>query len=229
MLKKNVRCASASLLITLFVLGSLTPLSGQERPQREAQTLGLRRMPRGLTQAKIKAHVIEPAHTKDVEMEADSADEVAYTVAKKPKVRYGAKKPTLNVEEFAADLHSVLSTLTAGYVMEVRQNGSSIFATGAGWAQTPNDRSVGWTVNTRMHIASASKFLTAVGLVKLLDSKGISYDEKIINHLPPYWSKGPNVDKITFRHLLNHKSGFGGLPVDSGGKRSDPHHQRRYP
>jgi len=34
--------------------------------------------------------------------------------------------------------------------------------------------------------------------------------------LPTYWSKGPNIDKITFRHLLTHKSGFstGGSSTD---------------
>jgi len=32
-----------------------------------------------------------------------------------------------------------------------------------------------------MHLASVSKYLTAVGLVKALDAKGISYDAKIID------------------------------------------------
>src|SRR6266702_415792 len=61
---------------------------------------------------------------------------------------------------------------------------------------------------TRLHLASVSTFLTAVGLVKLLKSKGISYAAKIINYLPSYWSKGPTVDTVTFRHLLTHTSGF---------------------
>jgi CubicO group peptidase (beta-lactamase class C family) len=66
-----------------------------------------------------------------------------------------------------------------------------------------------------MHLASVSKFLTAVGTVKLLDSKGISYDTPIINYLPTYWSKGTNVGKITFRHLLTHMSGFSTDKSDS--------------
>jgi len=57
-------------------------------------------------------------------------------------------------------------------------------------------------------VASVSKFLTAVGLVKVLDSKNISYDTAIIDYLPTYWSKGNNINKITFRQLLTHTSGF---------------------
>src|SRR5262249_32302969 len=66
----------------------------------------------------------------------------------------------------------------------------------------------GWTSDTRMHVASVSKFLTAVGMVRTLHKKGISPDARIVDHLPAYWKKGKNIDRITFRHLLTHTSGF---------------------
>lgn len=203
------------VLKALILLAATIFMSIPAFSQREAQTPGLRRMPRGLTQAKIREHVIAPAHTRDVEMEIDEANELSYSLSKKPRAQFKAK-PKLNGEEFVADLHSILATLTAGYIMQVRHNGNTISTTGNGWAQTPQNLSLGWTENTRMHIASISKFLTAVALVKLLDSKGISYDAKIAEHLPAYWRKGANVDKITFRHLLTHRSGFGSLPPGSG-------------
>jgi CubicO group peptidase (beta-lactamase class C family) len=59
-----------------------------------------------------------------------------------------------------------------------------------------------------MHIASVSKFLTAVAMMKTLDAKGISYDAKIWPYLPTYWSKGSKINQITFRQLLTHRSGF---------------------
>jgi len=31
---------------------------------------------------------------------------------------------------------------------------------------------------------------------------------KIIDYLPSYWSKGPNIDQITFHQLMTHTSGF---------------------
>jgi CubicO group peptidase (beta-lactamase class C family) len=36
----------------------------------------------------------------------------------------------------------------------------------------------------------------------------MSYEAKIAGYLPAYWKKGPGIDKVTFRHLLTHKSGF---------------------
>ena len=89
-----------------------------------------------------------------------------------------------------------------GYILHVRQNGTLVHVGVWNWAQTPADAGKGWSEDTRMHVASVSKFLTAVGTVKLLDSKNLSYDTKIINYLPAHWSKGPNIDKITFRHLF---------------------------
>jgi CubicO group peptidase (beta-lactamase class C family) len=45
-------------------------------------------------------------------------------------------------------------------------------------------------------------------VLKALKLKNLSVDTKIINYLPAYWPKGNNIDKITFRHLLTHHSGF---------------------
>jgi hypothetical protein len=39
-------------------------------------------------------------------------------------------------------------------------------------------------------------------MTKLLNEKSVSYDTPIIDYLPAYWSKGPNVNKITFAELL---------------------------
>ena len=36
----------------------------------------------------------------------------------------------------------------------------------------------------------------------------MSKDDKIIDFLPTQWVKGPNIEKITFRNLLTHTSGF---------------------
>ena len=59
-----------------------------------------------------------------------------------------------------------------------------------------------------MHVASVSKLLTAMGVAKALDLKGISYDAKIVDYLPNYWVKGSKINQITFRHLLQQNSGF---------------------
>ena len=67
-----------------------------------------------------------------------------------------------------------------------------------------------------MHLANVSKLLTAIGVVRALQDNNLSYDTKIANYLPTYWNRGPNIDKITFRHLMTHRSGF-----MTGGSASD--------
>jgi len=57
-----------------------------------------------------------------------------------------------------------------GYILHVRQNGALVHVGVWNWAQTPADAGKGWSEDTRMHIASVSKFLTGVGTVRLLDS-----------------------------------------------------------
>ena len=43
---------------------------------------------------------------------------------------------------------------------------------------------------------------------KLLNDAGMSPNTPIASYLPDYWSKGPNVDQITFANLLTHTSGL---------------------
>lgn len=66
----------------------------------------------------------------------------------------------------------------------------------------------GWTLDTRMHVASVSKLITAIAAVKMLDERWLSFDTKIGNYVPTYWTMGNNAKDITFRDLLTHKAGF---------------------
>jgi len=173
------------------------------------QQLKLQNLPKGLTEATIKAHVIAPAHVRDIQIErVDSALEVI------PKIPAVIKdfKPTLtakvDIGAFGTVVHTLLKDSVTGYILQLRQNGNLVYNLIWNGAQTPADLNQGWTEDTRMHVASVSKFLTAVGLVKVLESKKISYDAAIVDYLPTYWSKGSNINKITFRHLLTNRAGF---------------------
>ncbi|MDP3697965.1 MAG: serine hydrolase domain-containing protein [Nanoarchaeota archaeon] len=118
------------------------------------------------------------------------------------------KMPLFDVNRTGQLIDEQLKDKVVGYELQVRQNDKLIYQNNHGLAQTSADQNLPWDENTRMNMASVTKFLAAVGLVKLLDSKGISYDAKIIDYLPLYWKKGQNIDNITFADLLTHKSGF---------------------
>jgi CubicO group peptidase (beta-lactamase class C family) len=116
--------------------------------------------------------------------------------------------PHLDVNGFADDLHAALRNSVTGYEMRMRRNGQTIYTLQWNWAQTPSDSSLAWSQNRRMHVASISKFITAMALTRLLDSQGIDYNTPIISYLPDYWQTGSNIGGITFAHLMNHRSGI---------------------
>lgn len=168
-------------------------------------------LPRGVTAARVKAHVMSPAHVRGVRIEVvDPAKEKRLKLKVAPKPEALARSPKANLEAFGLAMHTALKDAVTGYILQVRQHGALVHVGIWNWSQTPANAGQGWTENRRMHVASVSKFFTAVGMVRALDGKGISHDAKISGHLPTYWGKGPKIDQITFRHLLTHKSGFSG-------------------
>src|SRR6202042_2638160 len=96
----------------------------------------------------------------------------------------------------------------AGYSIGLNQDGSRIAQSSWGWAKEPEDGGQAWTLDTRMQGASLGKIATAIAMTKLLGDVGISPTTPIIDYLPAYWVKGPNVQNITFFDLLAHKSGL---------------------
>jgi len=99
-----------------------------------------------------------------------------------------------------------------GFAYTINQN-QIMYSMGVrGFADEANR--IPFTPVMRMHIASVSKTITAAAVLKILARKpGANIDSKISRYLPSGWVRGPNVDLLTFRHLLTHKSGF----IQSGG------------
>ena len=182
---------------------------GSGLAQPDIQIKDLRKLPKELTVAKLKSHVINPENIQNIEIEEVNASRQVMYKFPKFNLKFKAK-PKLNVNRFCDTVHTALKDNVTGYILQVRQDGNLICNLIWKRAQTTPNANIPWNEDTKMHVASVSKFLTAVGLVKLLDEKGISYDAKIIDYLPDYWSKGNKIDQITFRHLLTHTSGFTG-------------------
>lgn len=179
-----------------------------------ALTIGAQptKLPDGVTRQQIDTHVFSPANIQNVQ-----TDEYRPDLENKPQIFPSFKSvPTLNIGAFGQQFHNSIKDKVTGYAFQLRKNGAPVYTLIWNWAQTPANASQGWTLDTRMHVASVSKLVTAMAMMKLLDSKGISYDAKIINYLPAYWAKGPNISQISFRNLFNHTSGF-----STGGSSSD--------
>ncbi|HYB31729.1 MAG TPA: serine hydrolase domain-containing protein [Solirubrobacteraceae bacterium] len=159
--------------------------------------------------AKLLAHEMRPANVERVSSDRgrldlpDSPERPLFPGPPTPVVRY-----VLDVDGFVQALESALNVEVAGYSMRLNDYGQTIRTLDYNWAKEPKDGGEGWTPDVRMHVASLSKQMTAIAMTRTLDRAGVPYDAKIIDFLPAYWSKGPNVDEITFANLMTHTSGL---------------------
>jgi CubicO group peptidase (beta-lactamase class C family) len=155
-------------------------------------------------EAAIRAHVMRPQQVLGVLSDRGREDApIVEHLRPRPDLIY-----ELDIRGFTKALESALTNLTAGYSLRLRHNGSTIASVDWNWAKEPQDGSESWTPDVRMHVASLSKIVTAISMTKLLNEKSMSYDTPIIDYLPVYWTKGPNVNKITFAELMTHTSGL---------------------
>lgn len=175
-------------------------------------TTTLRRL--GLTEAQVQSHVMRPEHIAVAALGIELRDAVDGDddVFEPPSSGLFYR---LNVEKLGTDLHALLSPCVVGYSLELRQYGRTLLSRPWGKSRTPGDGDVPWATGVPMHVASVSKLITAMALTKLLRDRGLSPDSGIARWLPASWQRGPGVDRITFRHLLTHRSGLG-LGPDAG-------------
>lgn len=128
-------------------------------------------------------------------------------------------------------IYGIDSTITAymkqhhivGASLAVMRNDSLLYVKGYGYA----DKEAGEKMQPwhRMRIASVSKLVTAVGIMKLVDQRRLELSDSVFAKggalefmVPPVHD--PRIESITVEHLLRHQGGFtckGGDPMFSVG------------
>lgn len=118
-------------------------------------------------------------------------------------------KSTLNLDEFAAHLHAAHKGKCVGYGFAIYKDGQLVRDGAGGMARVNSDApGRAFEPTTRVDVASCSKLLTAITVMKELDRKGLKATEPIYKHLPKSWEVHPTIKTITFEQLLAHKSGL---------------------
>ncbi len=116
----------------------------------------------------------------------------------------------LPVPEFAPLDRATLTLLTKykipGLSISIAKDGKLIFARGFGIADTSAGEPV--QPDSLFRIASVSKPLTAVGVLKLIEDGKLTLDTKVISYLGLTPTADPRYYDITVRHLLDHSAGF---------------------
>jgi beta-lactamase family protein len=116
--------------------------------------------------------------------------------------------PILDLNRFEQRIIAAMHGKTVGFAYAIASGGFVVRAGAEGYARMPADGQVAQSPLKEMNIASTSKTLTAMTLLQLLAEKGVSVDDHILPWLPESWTKGPGIEFLTFRGLLDHRSGL---------------------
>ena len=122
----------------------------------------------------------------------------------------------INIDKFDQSLRNAMDGLGVGYCYIIKRKGKILHFHASGWAQVGTDGPISWAPHIPMNMASVSKFVTAIAVMRLFRDSGMSLKMSIAGFLPQYWTKGTGVGGITFRDLLRHEAGLGATISDSG-------------
>lgn len=125
--------------------------------------------------------------------------------------------PVFNLDRFESNLNDAFGPQTVGYQYAIARDGALARASGFGLtglartnADPPNTSQV---ATKEMNIASISKTITAMVLLRLLEQRNVSVDSPIAAWLPASWVLGAGIGpvpgpQLSFRDLLTHRSGL---------------------
>jgi CubicO group peptidase (beta-lactamase class C family) len=122
----------------------------------------------------------------------------------------------INIDKFHQSLRNAMDALGVGYCYMIKRRGKILHIHASGWAQVGTDIPISWAQHIPMNMASVSKFVTAIAVVRLFRDSGLSLKTSIAGFLPQYWTRGTGVGGITFRDLLRHEAGFGSTISGNG-------------
>jgi hypothetical protein len=105
----------------------------------------------------------------------------------------------------SSNIQNALANQVVGYSLQV----GGLAPRYGGLARTAaNPPSLAMEPDLVTDIASVSKTMTAVAILQLLAKDGLTIDTPISSYLYTDWVQGPNINILTFRHLLTHTSGL---------------------
>jgi CubicO group peptidase (beta-lactamase class C family) len=131
------------------------------------------------------------------------------------KLAYNEKKEqsaAFSAKLFDEKLLASLKDSTVGFAYAVWQNGKPISEKSGGYKITPIDtedkQGVPFQFNTRIHIASFSKTVTALAIAKLVEMRKIGWEDEVKNYLPASWVLHPSFQQLKLKDVVAMKCGL---------------------
>ncbi len=122
-----------------------------------------------------------------------------------------ANTVTFDVALFEQNIKDALAGNTVGHAFSIAYQGL-LYQGGesSGLARTAADAPItNQSPSKEQHVASVSKTLTAIVLLRLLEQNGLTPDDFVAPYVPSNWVLSAGAEGLRFRHFLTHASGFG--------------------
>lgn len=116
---------------------------------------------------------------------------------------------------FAQKIEAQLDTKVPGFGYRMWVNGSeyAVGAGGGGKARYAVDApALNYTAQTRQEVASCTKFVTALTVLRILERNGKNTSELVWPYMPAYFKVHPDFKKLRFVDVLSHTSGIAQYP-----------------
>jgi CubicO group peptidase (beta-lactamase class C family) len=117
-------------------------------------------------------------------------------------------KYQFDVAELEKGIRDTYGPQTAGFSYAIGMGNAVVRYGAMGKARMGDDGEVDYTAETRQHLFSVTKFMTAAAVVAALEKKGLGLEEKVVDYLPSDWTIHSSHANLNFRQLLSHKTGF---------------------
>lgn len=125
--------------------------------------------------------------------------------------------PKFNIDVFVANIKAEMDDVS-GYALVVNENGNLYHAADSGksiYAGDPGGE-IDMTVDTRMNVASVSKFIGTIAMMQVLEKHNISIEQPIYNYLPESWKPAVHGDhfdagsayRVSFRNMMRMETGI---------------------
>lgn len=126
-------------------------------------------------------------------------------LAQKGKTVKPGAQPPVSIGSLATQ--SFNTFLPTGFAVAVVKDGELLYSSGFGKRSAANGPAV--DANSLFNIASCSKAFTAAAVAALVEDGKLTWDDKVIDHLPGFRLEDPWITaQLTVRDLLCHRSGL---------------------
>jgi CubicO group peptidase (beta-lactamase class C family) len=132
---------------------------------------------------------------------------------------YNDQNSKLSLEKMSKSLSDIFRDSAVGWAYTIWENGKLKYSNQGGYKVTPADmadnRGVLFLPDTKIHVASFSKTITAVAVAKLVQQGRLGWQDHVSKYLPADWKIDPGFETLTLAQLVSMKSGIN-EPLNAG-------------